>query len=268
MSAEHPSSTVLAETTTKALKFLGAASTNRAIRAILAGRGYDQQVHDTGWSLLLAACGYQHVNTPVDTPESRAAIVEIDAWDEPNFRIAAAALEYEFPAQYAFVFDHLEPQVGVAAVVSVSTFLDRLDALAASPDRAKTRVEDQAALDKLALRGITPEERKRLRGLLDVARGPSAAAPTAAPTGDPEALKAALLALYQWYVEWREVAHALIRRRDYLISLGLAARKPSKKQLEKQAAEKAAKEKAKEEAAAKEAAAKEAAAKAPSTTKK
>lgn len=58
MANDPPSDTVLEETPGRPLKLLGATSTNRAIRAALARRGYAQLVHEQGWQLTLKASGY------------------------------------------------------------------------------------------------------------------------------------------------------------------------------------------------------------------
>jgi hypothetical protein len=237
MANDTPSDTVLDDTPARALKLLGALSTNRAIRAILAKRGYTQADHERGWQLTLKASGYRRPPPVVlDTPASRDAIAAIDAWDEPNFRVARAALSAEFPKQNAFVFQDLAAQTGVAAVASVTTFLDRLDALEAGKDREATREADLAALAKLATRGIDAAERARLRKLLEIALGPSADTPAdAVPEIDPAAeeneQREAKLALWRWYTEWREIARADVKRKDHLIQLGMAERKPPTKRL-------------------------------------
>jgi hypothetical protein len=235
MTNESPSDTVLDEAPTRAIKLLGATSTNRAIRAAFAKRGYTQLVHEHGWQLALKASGYRRM-TPIvfDSPEATSAIAEIDSWDEPTFRVARAALTGEFPEQCQLVFQDLQPQTGVAAVVSVTTFLDRLDVLENGKDRKATAKVDKAALAKLAARGITPAERARMRKLLGVAQGSSAEVPDAAassvdPAAEAAELRAAKVELYTWYVEWREVAKADIKRRDHLIQLGIAQRKAPKK---------------------------------------
>ncbi len=181
---------------------------------------------------------------------------ELVAWDEPNFRIISATLERRHAAQQAFVFHNLTAQVGSAAVLGVKALLDRLDALESSPDREATRKEDHAALKTLAKRGHTKEERERLRQLVDVAcagtpdpmdeaevededdeaEGDGAdETDGAGETDDGDAVVGsdthtkALLELYAWYKEWSEIARAVVKRRDYLIRLGLAHRKPRKK---------------------------------------
>jgi hypothetical protein len=226
---------VLAETPGRALKFLGAVSRHRVIRAILAMRGYTQAVHERGFALTLAAAGFRKpVQLVPDTPEASAALAKVDAWDEPNFRIASVALAVDFPEQHAFVFQDLTAQVGAASIGSVTTFLDRLDELETGKDRKATRKVDHAALAKLAERGIPPEERARVRDLLALAKSAPAddgfelVAADDAQAVPPEQ-RAAQVALRAWYVEWSEIAKAVIKRRDHLILLGLAKRKTKKK---------------------------------------
>ena len=238
-----PSETILDEITPRALKFLGAISTNAYIRAILTKRGYTEVIHNNGWSLLLRASGYRRpTGTVRSAPEATAAIATIDAWDEPNFRVARATFAVEFPDQLAFVFQDLDPQTGAGAVVSVTTFLDRLDELESGKDRKATRKVDQAALVRLAERGIDESERKRLRALLAVALSSPPSddgAPSVIP--DPKGaseLRDAKVALYNFFAEWSEIARADIKRRDYLIQLGMANRKVGKKNKKEEAEDK------------------------------
>lgn len=229
-----PSDTVLDEVPARALKFFGGVSSNHPIRATLNQRGYSEAIHEQAWSLVLKSAGFRKsVTAGPQKPEASAAIAEIDAWDEPNFRVARAAL-VQMPEQLQFVFQDLEPQTGIAALASVTTFLDRLDELDNGKERKATRKADHAALDKLAERRIGPAERKRLRHLISIAT----ASPDAAdliPSADPKdtARKAeqrqAKIALWALYTEWSEIAKADIKRRDHLIQLGIAKRKAAKK---------------------------------------
>lgn len=230
-----PSDTVLDGIPARALKFFGAVSTNPHIRAALARRGYSQSIHDEAWALLLKAAGYRRAVEPSpDRPEAVAAIAELDDWDEPNFRVARAAL-LSMPEQRDFVFRDLSPARGAAAVVSVRTFLDRLDELENGEDRKATRKADHAALKKLAERRIDQAERSRLRELIAAATAlPAEEAP--APPEDAEKTETlaaeqreAKIKLWALWAEWSEVARAEIKRRDYLIQLGLAKRKTTKK---------------------------------------
>ncbi len=224
MKTTTPSRQVLEELPGRTVKFLRAVGTNRVIAAVLATRGYTTAVHREGWHLLHAVSGFEDDMPPAvdEDPGVRDAVAAIDAWDEPNFRIARATLAMKFPEQEAALFaGGLAPAVGVGALLTVKTFLDRLDAL---EHGSKT---DKAALARLAERGITKDERKRLRGLLTQAASAANIGPAEEPAQPAGADKKQeeLIALYAWFSEWSEVARTLIKRRDHLIALGLASRK-------------------------------------------
>ena len=219
-----PSRQVLDELPGRVLKFLGAVARFGTIHAALVERGYAAVDHREGWELLHQVSGF-HLPDLVDQGEAaRRAMAELDAWDEPNFRLIRASLRRRHPLQAAFVFDGLAPAVGAGAVVSVATLLDRLDALESSPERKATRKADHAALETLTKRGISRNERDRLRGLIATASTPAKNEAPEREDDDAEH-RQALLKLRGWYVEWSETARAVIKRRDHLIRLGLAKRK-------------------------------------------
>ncbi len=226
MGSTQYSRQTLEETPARTLAFLRGVGTSATIRAILGQRGYSPEEHAQGWNLLHKVAGYGDAKTTLDSETAQQAIVTIDAWDEPTFRIARAALERLYPEQAVFVFTNLEPATGPAAVLTVRMFLERLSALENSPERVATRNEDLAALEMLAKRGITKEERQRMQGLLDVAQGLGSVVESDAPS---EARLADLMALRAWYDDWTETAKTVITRRDQLIRLGLAKRKKSVK---------------------------------------
>ncbi len=234
--SDTPSRQVLDLLPGRVITFLTALGTVVELRAILASAGYEDADHQEGWDLFHEATGFKRSTPQAPTmtldPEVRAAIAELDAADEPTFRLAHAALARRHPVQDAFVFGgDLAAATGAGAVASMQLFTDRLNALERGKDRTATRKEDKAALKTLEKRGITPEARRRWRDLLKTAvRGMKKVAP-ATPPPDPEKAPAAgearydaLGRLYAWFVEWSETAHAKIRRRDYLIRLGLAKR--------------------------------------------
>lgn len=200
-----------------------------AIRAILEEFGYNDDEHVLAWTLLQRIGNYKpqgqvfHIQTDQTV---RAAVITLDQWDEPNFARARAALQRLFKAQCDFVFEDLEAAEGVAAVQSVATFLERLDALENSKDRKATHKEDHEALKLLAKRGITKAERVRLAGLVETAqRGAEAAAPVVTDEARAADRAQAMKDLYAWYQDWSTVARTEIRRRDYLIRLNLATRR-------------------------------------------
>ena len=224
LSSSNPSRQILEEAPQRALKFLGAVGRFFAIRAKLAARGYDDTEHHTAWDLLHRVTHFEPQSTSSFSQDQvvRVAVVSLDNWDEPGFRITAAALKHRHPEQHAFVFENLEPAQGEAAVLSVSRFLGRLDELESSPDRVATRAADLAALETLAKRGIHAQERARLRGLVDTAQS------VLMPPGESPERQQNLAALHGWLEEWSETAKAVITRRDYLIALGLLKRRKKK----------------------------------------
>jgi len=218
----------LEDTPTRVISFLRGVGTSSVIRGALGARGYSPEDHTQGWELLHKVAGYGGgKDTSTQSESVRKAIVEIDAWDEPTFRIANAALERLHPEQAAFVFANLEPATGAAAVLTVKTFLERLTELESGADRQSTRDADHAALDTLARRGITKAERERMQTLLNLAQALESGTLPVDPTA--EARYADLIALRAWFDDWSETARAAITRRDHLIRLGLAKRKTKTK---------------------------------------
>jgi hypothetical protein len=215
---------VLAAIPAKAQIFLRAAATKLEIRAALFAAGYSEEEQALGWQLLEKASGYvPGIASPSADTAARAAIAEIDAWDEPGLKRVGAALGRLHPEQHAFVFAGLETAQGIGSLLSVATLLDRLDALERAPERAGTRAADRAAIATLTGRGITPEVRRRLRELLKVAQ--TAEAPVFPVDASSEERDQALRELRAWYKDWSETARAVIRRRDYLVMLGLTQRR-------------------------------------------
>lgn len=236
MTKDTYSRQVLQEAPGRVLQLLAGVGTSALIRGALGKMGYTDKDHQEGWSLLHRASGYQ---APIDEPvldrAAADAIAELDAWDEPSFRLARAALSRRYPEQAEFLFQGLEPAAGPAAVLSVKTFLDRLDALAGEAkgrdhsDKARKQA-DAAAVLVLASRRITAEERARLRRLIQAAeqgtRPDSRLEKLAAEAeAQAEARLQALVDLRAWYDEWSETARVVIKRRDQLIRLGLAKRR-------------------------------------------
>jgi hypothetical protein len=134
-----------------------------------------------------------------------------------------------FPEQAAFVLDGIGPAEGIEAVVATRHLLDRLDALESSPAREATRAADHAALELLATRTLDRARRTELRAVVTVAQQSTGETPTtriAKAQQVAEERKAALDALRAWLDEWSDVARTCIKRRDHLISLGLATRRP------------------------------------------
>jgi len=222
----------LEDTPVRVLPFLRAVGTSLPIRSILRGCGFTAVEQKLGWTLLHAVSGFTE-EAAAETVDVRVrdAINTLDAWDEDGFRIVRAALTRLHPAQTSFVLAGIGPSVGAGAVVGVKALLERFDALEKGPERKATRKEDQAALATLATRGINEKERARLADLVQTAQSATEveATDTEGKAAREEAYLKALTALRVWYVDWSEMARSVIKRRDYLIRLGLAKRKSAKK---------------------------------------
>jgi hypothetical protein len=222
--ADQPSRPVLDGIAARVLAFLIAVGKYFPIRAALSTKGYTEAHHELAWGYLKKLAVFPAGTVPILDKAVRDAVVEIDAWDEPNFAVIRAVLENNHPEVIGFLFDNLTPKQGNEAVVGVSTLLDRLDALESSPDRKATRKADQAALATLAARGYTDEERTRLRGLVTTAQ--TMVVPK--PISDAER-DATLMKLYAWHNEWSTIARLVLTRRDHQIAVGIAKRRKAKK---------------------------------------
>lgn len=222
--AEQPSRQVLDGVPTRVLTFLLGVGKYSAIRTALAGRGYSEAQHELAWGHLKKLAVFPAGTTPTLDKPVRDAVIEIDAWDEPNFAVIRAVLENHHPEVVSFLFDNLSAKQGPEAVVGVSMLLDRLDALDSSPDRKATRKADHASLATLASRGYTTEERARLRGLVDLTQ----TVVVTKPISDEEREKT-LGRLYAWYNEWSTIARLVLTRRDHQIAVGIAKRRKAKK---------------------------------------
>lgn len=223
--AEQPSRQVLDGIAARVLTFLIAVGKSFPIRAALASRGYTEAQHEEAWGYLKKLAVFPAGALPTIDKVVRDAILEVDAWDEPNYAVLRAVLENHHPEVVGFLFDRLSAKQGAEAVVGVSMLLDRFDALESAPERQATRAADHAALETLAARGYTKEERARLRGLVVTTQ----TMVVLQPISDAER-EATLLKLYTWHNEWSTIARLVLTRRDHQISVGIAKRRKAKKE--------------------------------------
>ncbi len=218
-------------------RFLRALSTVSAIRRILVQAGYTTPVHQEGWGMLLTLLGYTPAGADMPPPDANPpekAIAELDMWDGPNFTRARAALEHLHPDQARYIFAGLAPTTGAAAVATVKTFLDRVQALRDGTDngRAGSRDDDTAAVESLEKRGIVNADiETHLRKQIETAMQ-LAPAPVDADRVDEVAYMSTAVAFHAWLTDWRATARAVMTRRDYLIRLGLAQRRRGKVAIE------------------------------------
>jgi hypothetical protein len=214
----------------RAVKFLLGVGTIADVRQALDARGYDDAEHARAWTLVDRVSGRTSLVPPAVKPAASRSVDArraLEAWIAQNLPIAAASLQFSFPAQHAFVFaGGLEAADGADGVVAAQQFLARVEALG-GPKRGADRDGDQKALAQLERRGVGADARAELRTLVAaVQKGDATRTPAAPVTAD----RADKRALYAWYTEWADIARSLVSRRDHLIRLGLASRrKPAKK---------------------------------------
>jgi hypothetical protein len=215
----------LEATPPRAVQLLRGIATSLTIRAHLAGVGFRRADLDEGWELLRDAC--ELVDDELAAPSAldvAAAVAELDAWDERGFMLIEATLTHRYPQQARFLMAGLSASEGPAAVAGVAALLDRLDALDRDPLREEHAEDDHAALEALAQRGITAEERTRLRALVE--RVAEATRGAAQNTRTEEGSQMArLIRLRRWFDEWAQIARAVLRRPEHLVHLGLASRR-------------------------------------------
>jgi hypothetical protein len=228
---------VLEEAVPRAAKLLNAIGAEPVIRTLMAQVGMTEADIDEGGQLLVACWhlppGTRTTTDTDDAKAQRAAVAELNQWDEPNFNRVQATLGRHYPSARDYVFHKLAASdVAAEAVTGVGTFLSRLDALekGTAPARADSKKDDKKAVELLAARGLDKKERARLSALVEVALKPTATLPEiAAETEERATVRIqALTALKDWYEEWAANARTVVKKRNYLIRLGLASRKVRK----------------------------------------
>lgn len=211
------------------LKFLRGVGTRPAIRYLLASVGYDDAEHAQGWERLHAVSGYTakpELTSPLD-PNVSGAISLLDAEDERLETRIDASLRHRYPAVRALLLDGIKSGQGAASVIFVRELLKRLNTLEAT--KGAGAADAKAALGILAARGITPQKRAELASLVTTAESLTQLVAPTTTEGESADTRAKLLAARAWFEEWSEIAKSELKRKDYLIVLGLAQRKSPKK---------------------------------------
>jgi hypothetical protein len=204
---------------------------NPVVRGELLARGLTDAELERGWSLYSALLGFRngratHAVGASNTTEAAEALNAIDAWDAPAFSAAKAVLANRYPSVEKFLFQDLAATTGPASLAGVERFLERVSMLREGKARDTERDDGRGAVELLAARKILDEaQESELRRLIAVAKGGARASElrsleAVAPEREQQAI-----AFLSWLHEWREVARVAIKRRDYLIALGLAQRR-------------------------------------------
>lgn len=198
----------LERTPERAFRFLIGLSRNPIALRALGRHGFGDADRRAGIALLDRVLSFEHAGDEAE--DVTAAIETLDDWDERGIELIRLAL-----TRYPEVRDQLLADVtsstGTDAVLGVRRLLDRLDAFDARPDAAE-------AMAHLRSRGFGPEERARLRALVETAQSID----TSTPLDGEADYERTLLELKTWYDEWTGFARLAIPRRDVLLRLGLA----------------------------------------------
>ncbi len=220
--ARRPSRFVMSTLPERVVRFLHGAATHAGVRAALAAGGFRAADHAEGLRLLAAVIAWSEDGTdPAELSAAREAFDELGAWFSTHRSRFELAIERLCPEELGlFAGLSSDPE---AAPVAVATLLARL---AQVERRAASEPSAACAIETLSVRGLNPAERARLSDLVERAR--RAPEPEGSgPTRDPR--EAELDALYRWFRDWSHTARIVIARKDYLVALGLADRKKSKR---------------------------------------
>lgn len=186
---------------------------NGRVASKLAAYGFTDKVRHQGWQLLEALTENRLDKLP-SASANPALLSDLDAWENKWFPIANVSLAVHYPAAHQFLFNNLHQTDGLDVLISVGTFLRRLDELPGRKD-----VKDAGAARKLlGERGLTDATLAVAKELLDRAGHVAKEPPPPAVT--PEQAQAAEKALWDWYLEWSTIARTAISNRRLLRELG------------------------------------------------
>ena len=213
--AHHPSDSTLEATPARVLTFLMAIARRAPIRAAMGEAGFLPEDHAEGWRLLMAV-GEISDGAAMGATQSQAAaaLVQIHEWVTGNFRRYRVALERLHP-QSAFLFRESDSRNPAESLLAMATLLKRLPA-------QYDGSQESALLETLAQRGLNATEIGRLGQLVALAQSIGST-----PVGDDAASDdrtSELVALYHWYRDWVESAKQFVKRKDYRVQLGIAAK--------------------------------------------
>jgi hypothetical protein len=194
---------------------------NPRILSALAAFGFTNADRDDGWRLIRALTEGRLARSP--NPRRDPTLLDkLDAWENRWFPIANATLIHRFPEAHAWLFLNLSQTEGPEVIVSVGTFVDRTERMATEPTLAASGAQ---ARELLAQRGLNASTIETARDILRELG--STQADVAPMVPDPEQLEQAEKAMWQWYLEWGEIARVAVKDRRLLRELGFLSAKRS-----------------------------------------
>lgn len=220
-----PGDWALRELPARVVVFLRAVGTHAPIQGAMRAGGYGARDHEEGARLLAATFPFSAQGLdPAEDDPPRAAARELETWLKTHLPRLRAAVERLHPDSLA-LFHGLDSLDGPETVLGAAQLVERLAALRADS-------QDAAVLETLERRGLGAARRRWLARLVRTAQ--TARVPGNAVTvgGEEDVLgergggaDGAMLELYRWYQDWAATARAMVKRRDWLIRMGLMARK-------------------------------------------
>lgn len=193
---------------------------NARVAAAMAAYGFTDADLQEGWKLLQSV-SRDRLGGGITKPASSEIIDKLDSWENRWFPIAAASLERRFPAVSAQVFKNLPQTSGPAVAVSVRTFVERFDDMAASV--GSYGPEGAAATAVLSARGLTAAVIDEARALLETVGRIETYPDVTTIDEDQEQLEKAEAELWGWYLEWSRIARTAVKQRVLLKQMGFVS---------------------------------------------
>lgn len=200
------------------------------IAGALKAHGFTQASLAEGWTLLRGVCATS-LDVDAEGTLNAGTLQRLDAWENKWFPIARATLKRHAPAVHDWLFLNLSQTEGLAVLLSVGTFVGRLDKMEKNEKEGGLGQAGIDAMKILAERGLTKEvigEAGTMLAELGTIAGPL---PDAAEEG---AYDKAVDALWAWYLEWSSIARQTIKQRALLRQLGFLRKTASGKEVEVQ----------------------------------
>lgn len=199
----------------RVLRFLLGLRSDR-VAASLVPFGFTDAQSEEGWQLL-QALGRDKAGLSLSSAVPATVLEQLDAWENQWFPIASMSLSRHYPAAQARLFLNLSQTVGPEVTISVNLFLERLEQM--SEPEGPYGAEGPKARELLSQRGLTPAVVAEARAMLGSLAKVSAAQPRSLEEQQAE-LARAEKALWDWYLEWSQVARIAIKSRSQLRALG------------------------------------------------
>ncbi len=194
---------------------------NPRVAEALRQYGFQDKDLEEGWQRLKALTD-NRLSVRAPTKQDPSLLAQLDAWENRWFPVAQASLRGRFPEAHAYLFLNLTQTAGAEVILSVSTFLQRLNRLASEP---ALKAEGAAARELLLTRGLNAAAIQAASALLEQLGTLAPAAPAVVP--DPAQQAEAEASMWSWYLEWGEIARVAVSERRLLKELGfLNAKRP------------------------------------------